>query len=94
MTTAHPLDCLPLPDGRIICLKYVESIKPPNSEDSLANKLKNDCCMEVTMTSGNVYTVSMLEIKKQEFCKDTSVEDLYSGVLSHWLRLNGHNWRV
>ncbi len=46
-------------DGRTIGLKFVESIKFPDDQTRVVDKLKDDCSMEIIMISGNEYTVSM-----------------------------------
>ena len=79
-----------LVDGKVIALRFVESMKFPDGGDKIIDKLKGDRCLEVTMTSGIDYIVSMRAIQKyDDRWKDADIDALREAICDRWIFLLG-----
>jgi len=74
-----------LPDGRAIALRCVGSIKIPDDEQKVIDKLKDDRCLEIVMTSGHEYIVSMRAIQKFDArWVKADVDELRYAICDKW----------
>ena len=81
-------------DNIMVSLKCIESIGPPEtSGDIIVNKLKDDITMQIVMSSGNTYSISVKHQMKilGELGVPDSVSDAHTSILEKWIRLLGQH---
>lgn len=71
----------------VIALRHVESIRLPDSEETVVDKLKADKSLFITTVSGKEYTISVRDQKEKlgsHYTMEADVDGLINGILVKW----------
>jgi hypothetical protein len=73
-------------DKFAVALRQVESMRFPDGEELTADILRDDLHIEVVMTSGSVYSVSMKYLQNRlVYLRDYSIRDIRNDVYHKWV---------
>ena len=88
--TTYPLDTIKMTATFVVALKFVESMKYMEDQESeVINALKGDVILNIRTISGAEYSVSMLSLKNLLPFKDNieSLEALRDAVYNRWIHI-------
>lgn len=77
-----------LDDDTVLAIKFIESIKYPDTEANVVDVLKNDLHFEVITVSGNRYTVSVNKQNKYGVLINTS--EFRDAIYYRWRHIITH----
>ena len=75
-------------DKFAVALQHVESMRFPDGEELTADILRADLHIEVTMSSGSVYSASMKYLQQRlAYLRENSVVDIRNEVYHKWVKI-------